>query len=591
MPAPPRRSQPPSAPPVLRALEPGAAPRAAGLSRDERGFVVGQQGAVAVQGVRRLAAFLAALSQVADLARGVALEAHADGLFLVILTAADQGVPPSQRYDSVQGALAAARLSAGRARLFVGGEGVFVPYADPAAPHGYDADGAPPAQGRVLLRPSEAPLLLAERPASLLETLLHVPLQPAPQPSATTLSLLTDRRMAALVAGYVQRHGLAYAVRFLSWRRGERAVEAALFDIVTADAVRPVPGFVCDFLRRLPHTTLLSDALEPADLESEPARRLLLPQGRRTSLHLPHVQELLPPRSLLIIAEAPWGAALIVAPAPRTSMLRLTEATFSAPAAAGLSAGPAGRLQLRLELRRDGPARGPVHGLLLDAAALVRLQRMVRRLPAPLFARARIALGDGVALVLAADDGELTGLPLGQPMARAEPPALLLPRGMRLLPALPQDLLIPALGLRPEILTVLTPTSRYDVDLAALQPLSSLLTLDPPAQTGAITVRPATLPPLDLSDLEELPKPQPPAQTPSEPLPEKEKRSLLERLLGSQPAGGQMSGDFQTELRRRADELEQRGDYEQAAAFFSYLRDEPRAAACYQRLAGIADSR
>ena len=67
-------------------------------------------------------------------------------------------------------------------------------------------------------------------------------------------------------------------------------------------------------------------------------------------------------------------------------------------------------------------------------------------------------------------------------------------------------------------------------------------------------------------------------------LPEKEKRGLLERLLGSQPDAGQTGGDFKSQLRRRAAELEQQGAYEHAAAFYSYLGDEPRAAACYQRL-------
>jgi len=579
-PASPRLPTPsPPTPLALRALAPGEAPRAPGLARDAHGFIVGAQGLVAVQGAGRLNAFLAALSQVVDLARGVAVESHTDGLFLVVLAPGETGEPLSQFYDTVQGALASARLGAGRARLFVGGGRVFVPYADPAAPHGFDADGDPPGEGRALLRPGEAPLLLAERPTgSLLEALLSVPLQPAPQSPATTLSLLTDRRLAALIAGYVQRHGLACSARFLTWRQGERAAEVALFDIVTADVVRPVPGFVCDFLGWLPHTVLLSDALEPADLESEPARRVLLPRGQRASLHLPHVQELLPAHSLLIIAGAPWGAALIAAPPPRAMMQRLTEATISAPATAALSAQPQGRLRLRLELRRDGPARGPIHGLLLDAAALARLCRIARHLPAPLFAHARIALGEEVALVLAADDAELAGLPLGQPLARAEPPILLLPRGTRLLPTLPQDLLAPALGLRSETLTVLTPTSRYEVEPAALQPLSSLFSLDPPARTGVITVRPSQLPPLDLSDLEQLPQP------PLAPAPEQKKPGLPERLRSITLAPWLAGGDFHAELRRRAAELERRGELELAAAFYTYLQDQRRAASCYQRL-------
>lgn len=595
---PPVKSKPPARPeapaqtpppplPSLRLLEPGEAPRYAGLRRDARGIVAGPQGAVAVQGARRLAAFLAALSCVADLAHGVALEAHDEGLFLVLLTPPSAGPPPSQLYDTVQGALAAASLSITRARLYSGDGRVFVPYGDPDAPHGCDVDGAAPSHGRVLLRSGEPAVSLDERPVALLDALLAIPLQPAPRSLPTTLSVLTDRRLAAMIAGYVQHHGLAYGVRFLTWRQGDRASEVALFDIVTAGELRPVPGFVCDFLSRLPHTTLLVDALEPADLEQEPERRALIAWGHSTPLHLPHIQELLPARHLLILAGEPRGATVISAPAARTPMQRLSEAIITAPASTVVSAQPSARLQLPLELRRDRPADGPIHALLLDGAALNRLQRMVRRLPARLFAHARIALGDGVALVLAADDGELSGLPLGLPLARAEPPTLLLPRGMRLLPSLPQDLLIPALGMSPETLTILTALRRFDVAQAALQPLASLLTLRSPARTDMITVRSVALPPLDLSDLEELPKPAPAeprtAETPT-PLQEKEKRSPLEWPLGSSPADGQASGDGQTELQRLAADLEQRGDYELAAAFYTYLKDDERAAACYQRL-------
>ena len=592
-PEPPAQLQPAPEParpvpaPALRALELGHAPGYAGLRRDERGVVVGTQGVVAIQSARRLAAFLAALSQASDLAHGVAVEAHAGARFLVVLTPAEMGESPAQCYARVQSALAAAHLSASRARLFVGDERAMVPYADPAAPHGYDLIGQPPAGSRTLLWPGHPPLSLPLHPDVLRETLLGVPLQPAAASPPTTLSLLTDRRLAALVAGYVQRHGLAYGVRFLTWQQGAQVHEAALFDVVAADALRPVPAFVGDFLARLPHTVLLADAQEPADLEHEPERRVLVARGRRTSLYLPHIQDLLPPRCLLILAAAPWGAALIDAPTPRITLQRLAEATVSAPATTSLSTQPTGRLNLRLELRRDGPSHGPVHGLLLDGRALARLQRMVRRLPAHLFAHARIALGDEVALILADDDRELHGIPLGQPLARSEPPTLLLPRGMRLLPALPQDLLVPSLGMRPDTLTVLTPTGRYDVPVDALQPLSRLLRLDPPAVMGRIDVRPTALPPLDLSDLEELPA-RPATERPTTealpPVSEKEQRSILDRLFRSKPEEGPKSGDFSEQLRRRAADLEQRGELELAAAFYTYLHDDQRAAACYQRI-------
>lgn len=592
-PAKPAPAPPPQPLPTLRALEPGEAPGYSGLRRDERGLVVGPQGLVAIQGEARLAALLAALSFVADLSAGVTLEAPASELWLVKIDPPEDGAPRSQHYDAVQGALAAARLSAARARLYTGDGRAFVPYADPAGPHGFEIDGEVPRQGRVLLWPGEASWLPEPQPVPLLDTLLRVPLLRAPAEAPTTLALLTDRRLAALVGGYVQRHGLAYGVRFLSWRRAGAAEEVALFDIVSAGEVRPVPGFVCDFLRRLPRTQLLSDAMEPADLESEPPRRVLIAWGRRTPLYLPHVQDLLPQHGIAVLGEAPWGAGMIEEPPPRTTMERLIRVAAPAPARLALSAKPAGALTLRIELLRDGPARGPVHGLLLDQPALTRLRRMVRRLPAPFFAGARIALGDGVALILADEGHEIQGVPLGLPLSRAEPPELLLPRGMRLLPALPQDLLIPTLGLAPETLTVLTPAARYDIAPAALRPLASLLSLDGAVPTSPIEVRPTSLPPLDLTDLEPPPAAPPPASPPApppqpaevEPRPGGQGRgNLFERFLRGRGPGTE-HGSFEDELRRRAEEFEGRGEYELAGAFFAALGDSGRAAACYRRLA------
>lgn len=595
-------AHPPVAPPpTLQILEPGQAPRYTGLARDERGIVVGDQALVAIVGRQRQAAFLAALSRVLDLAGGIQVEEHPVGdapdqrtLHLVALTPTGQDTPRSLLYDTIQGALTAARLSSSRARLFVGDGRVFVPYQEAAAPHGYDVRGNPPQTGRVLLAPQGTRMLPDPQPASLLDTLLTVPLQPVSQvPPATTLTLLTDRRLAPLVAGYVQRHGLAYAVRFLAWQRADRTRQAALFDIVTASTVRPIPNFVSDFLGRLPATTLLTDLLESADLEHEPARRVLVPRGRRTPLYLPHTAGLLPAGGLLIMSERPWGTMLISPPPPRQTMQQVTEVRLAAPARVTVGDQPSDRLQLQMALVPAGPVRGPIHALLLDAQALQRLQRMVRHLPAPLFQRARIALGDGIAVVIAVNpEDEIERLPFGQPLVRSEPPELLLPRGRHLRPALPVDLLVPTLDLQPDTFTVLTPGRRYDIPAAALQPLNHLLTLEAATATVPISVRPVALPPLDLSDLEERlpvsaptpqpePTPPPPAQPPE---PEREQGGLLERLLRQKPSGAASPATFEAELRQRADERRQAGDYLTAAIFYDYLNDRQNAQACFQHL-------
>ncbi|NTW03395.1 MAG: hypothetical protein HGA19_19320 [Oscillochloris sp.] len=539
-----------------------------------------------------MAALLAALSQIIDLSKKVALEAHEGERGLVAITPPTTDVPPSQLYDAIHDALSAAHLSTACAQLYTGDGQIFVPYTDNAAPHGYDAEGSAPHTGRALLSRTTTSLLPLLHPTPLLNALLQVPLLPSTPSLPTTLVVLTDRRLAALVASYVQRHGLAYGVRFLTWHRGTTQAEVALFDIVSASEVRPVPNFVCDFLRRLPRTALFSDVLASVDLEHEPPRRILAAWGNRPQIYTPHIQELLPAKSILVLGGTPWGAGLIEAPPPRTTMQHLTAVENTAPAQVTLSEQPAGQIRMALELRRDDSAHGPTHALLLDSQALIRLQRMVRHLPAPLFTHTHIAFGKSIALLIAADEqGEIEGVPLGQGLVRAEPPTLLLPRGMRLLPTLPQDLLIAALGIQSDTLTVLTPTSRLDVPLHALQPLSSLLVLDAAAQRSRIEVRPAALPPLDLRDLDDPPAPAhpprpvtatgaPPRPTPSE----IEQRGLIQRLISGRPTGNQPNAAFEQELRRRAADLEQRGEYELAAAFYTYANDNKRAAACYRRL-------
>ncbi|RRR66938.1 MAG: hypothetical protein EI684_19800 [Candidatus Viridilinea halotolerans] len=660
------------APLRLCALPPHVAPRYAGLWRDAQGCVVGSQGLLLLHGRQRLHAFLAAFSHLADLAHGVQLEAHPGNLFLVMLHSPGEWgfrgglrpplAPPLAAQSSGGGlrpplapplaaahaALVAARLTLARARLFVGDGQIFVPYADPAAPYGYDVEGVPCASERLILQPDDPPLPLPPRPADLLEALLQValvggqtehfigkpqvsyrdatdgPHPPTPSPTlwergrrrrdswlsnavlAESIALLTDRRIAPLIVGYLLRHGLRYAVRWLTWQQAEQyhedttdqlqpivgarrrraptVGEAALFDLAASDEDQAVPDFVCDFLRRLPHTTLLADALEAASLTHEPARRVLLPLDQQTPLYLPHVQELLPPHCLLIHGGPAWGYALLANPAPRTRMHEISRARLSAPASVKLSAPPAAPFQLPLALYADGPRHGPIHGLLLDAAALIRLQRMVCRLPAPLFAQCQIAIGDGAALLLATM-GEVSGLPLGQALVRANPDHLLLPRGMRLRPTLPAELLVPALGLDAAQITVLTPTGRYEVEQKAFVPLSNLLALDAAPPTQSIRMRAIPMPAVDLSGIEMRPnQPQPPVVVAPPPSATQAKRGILERLRPVLPNISPFSGDFASELRRRAAELEQQGDYELAAAFYSYLKDDQRAAVCYQRL-------
>lgn len=581
----------PTPSPILRPLAPETRPRYSGLQRDERGVVVGAQALVILRTALQRAAFLSALSHTTDLSTGVEVEQPYDNgsdkgrIFLLTLTPPGSTRTLSRFYDTLHSTLATANLGAGRALLCVGDGRIFVPYADAAAPHGYDISGTIPERERIAVLPDGVQSLPAVQPADTLPALLAAPLQPALQPRVpTTLSVLTDRRLAPLVARYIQRHGLDYVARFFVWQHTSRLTQVALFDIAHTHEMRPIPGFVGDFLQRLPRTLLLQDMLEQADLETEPPRRVLVAWHKRVPFYLPHVQHLLPTSALLIVSGTPWGWTIINTPPPRQPMHNLIDTILPAASIVTLSTHLPEPLQLPLALHRS-PERHhvPVQALLLDTAALQRLRRIVHRLPAALLPHASIVLGDEVAFLMSSDpQSELEGLPLGYPLTRSEPSELLLPRGMRLLPSLSLDLLSVTLDLQPDTLTVLTPTRRYDIPVQAFVPLIALLTLDLPRQTVPIKVQPVALPPINLDDLDDT-RPVPPTPQPTRP----ERQPTPEATPRPRPLEAERTEQnlsFEQELRQRAAQLERAGDDEIAAAFYTYLKDNAHAAACYRRL-------
>ncbi|NJP05818.1 MAG: hypothetical protein HC837_09455 [Chloroflexaceae bacterium] len=609
------QSKPTARPPALHALHPGEQPYLPGLYRDKRGIVVGTHGLVVMQNLRHRAAFLASLSHVVDLARGFQVEQptapgrHRHGILLITCRPPDADDPPSFFYDVIDSAIAGARLSESRAQLYIGNGQVFVPYHDHDAPYGYDVQGQPEPEGRVILRPQGIWMLPEPQPEPLLDALLTVPLQPAPQvPQATMVTVLADRRMVVLIADYVQRHGLAYTVRFVSWKRHDQHIPVALFDIIDAHEVRPIPAFVIDFLQRFPYTTLLHDALAPATLEQEPLRRMLITYGHRTPLYLPHIQHVLPPRSLLILSEQPWGPALIDRLPPRQPMQHLTNVTIAVTSQVSIDNQSLDHVPIErhITLVRDRAATNlPIHGLLLDQTALHRLHRLVRVLPVAFFQQLQIASNGHVAVLIAPDSHRgIDTMPLGQALIRTNLDGLLLPRGWSLHPTLPPDLLVPALAIKPDTLTILTRHEQYHVLRTSLQPLGAWLHFQPPAWQHTMTIQPVDLPALVWHELATT-QPTHSATTPDQDAPSPSpdgipatdegatpQRSQRKRrwLLGSRDNHHTRSDTtaetlpFTDELRQRARQLEQSGAYEIAAAFYAYLKDDRRAASCYRRL-------
>lgn len=630
----------------IRPLSAGEQPRYQGLRRDTRGIIVGDVGIIALTRRTHLTAYLVALSQLLNLTDEIELARLPDEQgdrdeYLITIAPPHTAAPPSLVYDNLHDALTTARISPRYATLYVGDGQVFVPYAHPSFPHGCDVQSNSNETGvhRVLLHPAGSRPIAATQPLSLRDTLLTIP----PHRTSMThipalLSVLTDRRLVSLIADYAYRHNLVCNVRYLTWDATGKPRNAALLDLASAREEQPIPAYVMAFLQGLSHTLLLSDAMEPATRTTEPSRRILVAWEHCSPLYLPHIQNLLPTGSLLILGSETWGNALLSPAPPRYTIQQMSEQTDNRHARAIASEQIPRPLRLNIHMKPQPQPQGDIHARLLDNQDLHRLRRMLSALPESYFRDIQIAIGDDFALLVATEPTQtIKGIPLGVACAYAPVPGLLLPRGMHLFPALPSDVLATLLNLPPDTLTVLTPdldtdciarkgtktqkpdkdqtvvsthvsisgmtpTHRYDVPRSTLFPLSRLLEFEVQHQHIALPAQPVT----SAEHAEQSPvittePPEPVAHAPA--MPATTPATSPSGTSDEQPSGGLWgrvrkgitrtippvrdgggSASFDDELRKRARLLEQSGAYDIAAAFYTYLRDDKRAAVCYRRL-------
>lgn len=624
----------------LRPLAAGEQPRYQGLRRDTRGTIVGDVGIISLTRRTHLTAYLVALSQLLNLTDEIELACllseHGDrDEYFITVAPLHTAAPPSLVYDSLHDALTTARISPRHATLYVGDGRFFVSYAHPSFPHGCDVQSNSNETGaqRMLLHPAGSRAIAATQPLSLRDTLLTIPPHRTSTPqSPALLSVLTDRRLVPLIADYAYRHNLVCNMRYLTWDATGKPLNAALLDLASVREEQPIPAFVMAFLQGLSHTLLLTDAMEPATLTTEPSRRILVAWEHRSPLYLPHIQNLLPTGSLLILGSKTWGNALLSPAPPRYTMQQTSEQADNRQARAVASDQIPAPFRLNIQMQPQPQPNGDIHALLLDDHDMHRLRRMLSALPESYFRDIQIAVGDGFALLVAAEPTQtIKGIPLGVACAYAPVPGLLLPRSMQLLPALPSDVLATLLNLPPDTLTVLThhpveclnhkecedqtvgqhdvydsavlgsaPTHRYDVPRSTLFPLSRLLECEVQHQHTALPAQPATsagqtAQSLANTSTAELPEPVAPApvtpaahpsgasdEQPSGGLWGKVRKGITRTIPPVRDGGGNAS--FDDELRKRARMLEQSGAYDIAAAFYTYLRDDKRAAACYRRL-------
>lgn len=570
-----RTAVPDPSPTVQASASPlGSVPTFPGLRADERNVLVGPQGVIWLErgpddDFARLARVVALLSQAFPLP-GQARLLRGDPGALVLLTPAAN--PPgglSDWYD------AAARAGG---RLYVGQDNTFVLYRDEEAPRGYDASApATPPAGELLLVGRDGPrtLVLADfAEVSLADFCVQIaPLpEPASAPPARVYALAPPA-LYRLLAGHFRTHRVRCALAGL--RLNDREVH--LFEVSAADR-GAVPGFVLDYLERLPRVTVLTEA-HAAD-----AQQFLVQWGYHHPMRLAHVASAFGPGELVLLMAEHYPSAR-VSPTPQfhdgDALLQVhvpRPTTRGTPAA---DVAPPLRLQVRLA-PSPGPTP-PLAALLLTEREVGWLRRLLFRLPGDRLAAYCLYHGQEHSVLLG-EDRPIEGVPFGVPLRRLGDTRLFLPLRSRLIPELSPRLLAEALEVGEDHCTVLTDDGRFDLPMTAFTPLTRGLVDDPARPRLRVTLAvPPELPPLRWKA-----PPAPvvaivlPTGPPVERPPSVREVTAPGALGGAKPRRVESFPDLDEHLRLRACGCEAAGDFLAAAVLYGLVNDAANCGRCYR---------
>jgi len=564
-----------------------------GLDRDRQGVLVAGEGLVFLpvrdgdQGGRGLLpALLVRLSTIMDLGEILALHSLAGGRgFLLRLRPPDSEAADalSRFYDRLA---AAVQLDGGR--LFVGGGQHFIVYRDPGAPTGYDALGAPAPPDTLVLVDSTGSYHL---PVGDLQSLEVTDLLLAFRPDCRRPpAAKTDGEFYALVPLAIYRLAARFCRRWQvdcqAARCGEEEREQVLLQLRHP---RQVPVNVVNYLDDLPGCRVLAPAGRRGD------RLLLVPRRCRFSGRADNLLGAFPDNCLAVLGDDRENRGLLFSPAPVFFPLEsLTACQPDGIPATGIKLSPARkqlpRLSMSLQLVADGGRPPAAAGLLLRDREIEWFRRLRYRLPPFVFSRGEVFAGRRHLLLLGADLPAGL-LPFGSRLYRYEQTSLLLPVGMKLLPAVAWPVLQKVLEVGADEYVVLTPRERLAFQRHDFVPLASLLQLDdqPPMEVKVTAWRlpdsgTPLLPP-EMAALAAEEEREPPLTAAGGR--ESPTAGRSEPEAGMPPAGNPAVGSPADEaalFAARARRLRQEEKFLEAAVCFS-LAEQPQAAADCYRLA------
>jgi hypothetical protein len=408
-----------------------------GLAADARGVVSGRDMAARFATLDRVVWFLRLLSAAGDLDEcwlglRLMLVRSPLGLREMVLL---MPVPSTEAADLVA---RAARTAGGQAATGAGRH--FVEYRDSRASLGYDVGEVARGAGDfVFYTPDQVLACQVEGERSLVRLLLGLDLLRRPSGSRAAAGddgacYVTARRgLGARLCEYLGRVGVqARAAVCESTAESAFGLRAGFWLFHIED----LPARLCGLMSETPGLALYRPVADGVAVAA----------GYCHPINLAACRVLFPHDRLLLLAPRPTGATLLD-PAPVFADIAdlLPLPAFSAgeqPVASARSA-QAKRLDvpLRLAWAAEAPARAKA--AYLPWSQVGWLRRLCQALPPTALRGHRVALLDDAVLVVAAD--ELAALPLGKLLDQAAP-GVLVPAGMRLMPAVDPEALAERLG-------------------------------------------------------------------------------------------------------------------------------------------------
>ncbi|HMF43271.1 MAG TPA: hypothetical protein VKQ32_21515 [Polyangia bacterium] len=412
-----------------------------GLAADARGVVVGRQLAARFAAIDRLVAFLRLLSaeqSIDDLQPGLRIVYARGGAgtreAIVQMPIVSPGLADVVAH--------AARLAGGQ--TFTGTGKQFVQYRDARAPFGYDVAALADVAGDLVLHGTEQMVpYRIESEMPLAKLLLRLSLVRAARRGAGAsfsdgpIYVTARRGLGPMLSAYLHRAAVAAPAG-----GGELRASAALCEGATASAFANAESFWLFRVERLPARMHgLLTRTPGLDVFVPVTDNVAVAAGYRHPIHLGSCRGSFPPDRLHLFSP---GGVTEVAPLPVLAAIE-DVVRVRAPEARAATASPRARPELALSLRLEagGASSGPTVAALIPWKRVPWLQRLCYALPTSALRNYRVAPLERGVLVRASE--VLEGIPFGTLFELAAPDVLV-PVGMRLVPAVSPALLVDRLG-------------------------------------------------------------------------------------------------------------------------------------------------